>query len=251
MLRSLRIYLSWLAMLVSVSLSWSSTAQDLKVTRAPVGTPITVSAGQEFYAETALEEVPAYKLEKPFKSSMAGSMGLPFAFSIDTDLLVRVKKSDLGWEYFIPANGRFRAYHGLLGSVIRQGDTVGLRVGPQGEMEWFVDNSIYNGMTTVWSRRVKDKDPKLTRIMTKATEPTGESVERLIYMGFSDDRHVRVRLERLLPTGPVRDEFTFPVDNQGQGVGAVRGAEFTIAANPTKATIVVTKSMTSDLGARP
>lgn len=221
---------------------------DLKATRTPVGIPVEVTAGQEFYAEAQLEEIPAYRLERTFKSSMAGAMFFPFSFSIDSDLLVRTKKTVSGWEYFVPLDGKFTASHGVLGSVIRDGDTVGLRVNASGKMEWFVDNSNYNGYTTIWTRKVKKKDPKLTAITTEMTELTGGAVERLVYLGLDGDGNARIRHERILRADTVRDEFIFPLNEQGLGMGAVRGAEFSIQATPLRATITVIKQMTSGLG---
>lgn len=241
---------SLLAMvLLATSLPAWGQSSDLKATRTPVGTPVVVTAGQEFYAETQLEEVPAYKLEKPFKSSMAGAMGLPFGFAIDSELLIRTRTTESGWEYYVPADGKFRAYHGLLGSVIKAGDTVGLRVHSSGQMEWFVDNSNHNGFTTIWTRKLKEKDPKVTKIMTTLTEPTGNAIERLIYLGLDANGNARIRHERILKTEVVRDEFNFPLDANGNGLGAVRGAEFQISANPVKATITVVRAMSSGLGA--
>lgn len=238
----------------SASITSSAVAQtsaptsDLRLTRSPVGTAVEVSAGQEFYAETRAERVPAYELANRFKSSMAGAMGLPFGFSIDETLLVRYRTDSGGTEYFVPATGKFRAYHGLLGSVLAEGDTVGLRVHPDGSMEWFVNNSIKNGMSTIWSRKYKKKDPALTRIMTKTTRPNGGIFERLVYLGFSGSQTVRIRHEIVGVGEPLRDEFTFPVDANGFGVGAIKGAEFTIHATPLKALITVTKPMTSAIG---
>ena len=223
-------------------------SEDLTARRTPVGTSVEVSPGQEFYAETKLEKVPAYRLSEPFKSSMGGAMGLPFGFAIDETVLVRTRVSTQGWEYFVPENGQFRAFHGLLGSVIAEGDTVGLRVHETGKMEWFVDNSIKNGMTTIWSRKVKKKDPELTRFLTESTELKDARVERLIYLGFADQGMVRIRHEIVMPGNTVRDEFTFPVDANGLGVGAVKDAEFTIEAGPVKAIITVTNPMQTSIG---
>lgn len=222
--------------------------EDLTARRTPVGTPVEVSPGQEFYAETKLEQVPAYRLSEPFKSSMGGAMGLPFGFAIDETVLVRTRVSSSGWEYFVPQNGKFRAYHGLLGSVIADGDTVGLRVHETGKMEWFVDNPNKNGMPTIWSRKLKKKDPELTRFLTASTEPKDARIERLIYLGFAGEGMVRIRHEVVTPSDIVRDEFTFPVDANGNGVGAVKGAEFTIDAGPVKAVITITQAMETSIG---
>lgn len=234
--------------LFAAAAGWAQ--ETTKATRNPTGVAIEVTAGQEFYAETIVERIPAYRLATPFKSSMAGSMGLPFSFSIDTDLLVRSKKTPDGWEYFLPEKAKFRASHGLLGSVIRPGDTVGLMVHENGSMKWYVDNSVYTGIRSVYSRNVKTSDPQLTRVFTSRSQPTGAAVERLVYLGIDESKRARIRHERVVPGDILRDEYTFPLDPEGKGVGAVRGAEFSIHAGPLRAEIVVNTAMTSGLGER-
>jgi len=211
----------------------------------PVGTVVETTPGQEFYVETAVRSVPAYRLARPFKSSMAGVMGLPFGFAIDDPLLVYAGKSEDGtWSYFIPRNDAFRAYHGLLGSVIRSGDSVGLRVDQHGLKEWFVDNSNYNsGHVTIWTRRVKDSDPPMELVEAPTKTIGSDPIERLVYLGVEQGR-MKIRYERFAAGGRTeKDEFTFPVDKDGRGNGAVNGAEFSVIAGPVKATIVVTKPM--------
>jgi hypothetical protein len=47
----------------------------------------------------------------------------------------------------------------MLGKVIRPGDSVGVRLSKlTGQKEWFVDNSVYNGMETIWARPVRNED---------------------------------------------------------------------------------------------
>lgn len=224
-------------------------AKPVRTVNPPVGSVVNVTPGQRFYADFVTESVPAYKLERPFKSSMAGAMGLPFSFAIDSDILIYAGKSRDGrWSYFVPEGRKFRASHGLLGSVIRDGDAVGLRVNDDGRREWFVDNSVYNGSTTIWSRRVKDKDPRLSLIQTSRSEPVKDSIlHRLFYLGTVDNK-VRVRHEQISPDGTLRDEYTFPIDADGRALGAVRGAEFAIIAGPLKAEIVVMRPMTDEFG---
>lgn len=227
---------------------FAQETRDITPSLAPMGTPIEVTAGQVFYAETPTKTLPAYRLDRPFKSSMAGSMGFPFAFDIDTDLLISVGQNPSGWEYFVPPDHKFHAYHSILGSVIRGRDTVGIRVGPQGQMEWFVDNSVYNKSPTIWTRRVKAEDPGLKRIKLASRESAGESVERLIYLGLTDGNRARVRLEKITPRDTVRDEFTFLLDKDGSGKGAVNGVDFTIQSTPIRATITVQKPFNLKIG---
>lgn len=216
----------------------------------PLNAPIEATPGQEFYFEVFTRKVRGYQLERPFSSSMAGSMGLPFAFSIDETKLVPIPPRRPGdWTYYEPANKKFSASHGLLGSVLATGDSVGLRINSEGRREWYVDNSNHNrGMNTMWTRRVKHKDPTAAEIELASREPTGSPLQKLIYLGMEEGR-VRIRHEQIYPDqATTRDEYTFEIGADGQAVGAVRGAEFVIETGPLKSRITVRKPMTSSYG---
>ncbi|WP_157219780.1 hypothetical protein [Flavisphingomonas formosensis] len=234
-----------LALLVASAPSYAADFKPKTVVIPPVGTIVEATPGQEFYVETAVRSVPAYRLAYPFKSSMAGAMGLPFSFSIDDPLLILKGRSEDGvWAYFVPQNDAFHASHGLLGSVIRPGDMVGLRVDKHGVKEWFVDNSHYNrGLNTIWTRRVKEGDPPMELVESSTKTIGREPIERLVYLGVEQGR-MKIRYEQFTAgRSSQKDEFTFPVDKEGRGLGAVNGAEFSVVAGPVKATIVVTKPM--------
>ena len=231
---------------VLLAIASASPAQEVPQSRrlvsSTIGTVTAVTPGEAFYIEIGVTPVPALRLSWPFKSSMKGSMGLPFAFAINSTLLVRSGTSRDGhWTYFSPKDKAFTASHGLLGSVIRPGDSVGLRLGASGEREWFVDNSVYTGMNTIWTRRVKDKDPSVTPVID-GVEPDGEPAERLLFLGTDGDK-VRVREETISSMGIERDDFLFPMDAQGRGTGAVKGAEFTFVATPQRALFTINQTM--------
>ena len=218
-----------------------ATSASIQQTR--VGDTVEVTAGQEFYYEIPAEFVPAYRLDRTFKSTMPGAMGFRFGFEINSPILVRVAKTSDGWEYYIPEERKFKAYHSLLGSVIRGRDTVGLRISPDGRKEWFVDNSSYYGKTAIWYRPVGSDDPSITKTNKKIEILTGDYVEKLIYLGLTEGHSARIRFEKITRNGVLRDEFTFPLDKNGAGQGAVRGAEFTIDASNLRAKIKIVKSM--------
>lgn len=234
----------WISLLFAApALSAQESAPPQRVIVPKLGTVAAVTPGQAFYTELGVAPVPALRLSRTFKSSMAGSMGFPFAFSIDSLLLYPTSSSEDGyWTYFTPKNHAFTARHGLLGSVIRGGDTVGLRVGKSGEKEWFVDNSNYNHMETIWTRHLKDSDPAITAEVGGVELGGGDPVERLLFLGTDGDK-VRVREEVISPNGIQRDDFTFPMDSTGHGSGAVKGAEFTFIATPQHALFTTSRGM--------
>jgi len=229
---------------LAMAAAWPAegVAQSRRVVSSTAGTITAVTPGEAFYIEIGVKPVPALKLSRPFKSSMKGAMGLPFAFSIDSTLLVRTGTSrDGSWMYFQLKDNAFSASHGLLGSVIRPGDSVGLRISTSGAREWFVDNSVYNGFTTIWTRRVKDKDPVATAVV-EGVEPDGDPAERLLFLG-TDGNKVRIREETISSAGIQRDDFVFPMDAGGHGSGAIKGAEFTFVATPQRALFTIVRVM--------
>lgn len=223
----------------------AQSAQNSVLNPGSIGSPIEVTAGQTFYEKSDGITISAYRLERPFKSSMPGSMGFPFSFAIDNDELILASRTTSGWDYFVPRDHKFRAWHSLLGSIIRGRDTVGLRIGPERQVEWFVDNSVYYGKSVLWTRKVKPGDPALTLTSVQIDDPMRSTAEKLIYLGLTAGNRAIIRFEKTTARSVTSDEFTFPVDHNGAGVGAVNGAEFIIEASPAHAKITVTKSMNS------
>ena len=214
-----------------------------------VGQKIEVTPGQQFYSDLYTRPLMAYHLDHPFKSKMPGAMGMKFSFSIDDSLLMPSGKSHNGeWSYYIPNENRFKASYSLLGSVIRDGDSVGLRVSRNGIKEWFVDNSIYNHMISIWTRKVNADDPAITMVPTGKEIPSNLPINRLIYLGCVDEK-IRIRIETVDPTyGLQKDEFIYPIDKSGHAIFSVKGAEFTLDVIGLKAWVTVNKQMTSDVG---
>lgn len=230
-----------LSLLVATPLLAQTGRPSARVIVPKVGTVIEVTPGEPFYTELGMVPVPAFRLSMPFKSSMAGFMGFPFGFAIDSTLLVRTRfRPGDYWTYFVPKDHAFRAYHGLLGSVLSEGDSVGLRIGKNGEREWYVDNSRRNGQPTLWTRKVKKGDPAIS-LEVDGYEGDGQPAERLIFLGTDGDK-IRVREETLTPRNLATDDFVFPMDAKGRGTGAVKGVEFAFVATPQRAAFTTVKN---------
>lgn len=189
----------------------AQTAPALAVVTSPMQQALEVFPGDQFYIEGEQIEVPVLELEKPFQGRMPGSMHIPFSFAIDATTL-RLTSTRDGWNYFSAAEGSARAWHGLLGNVLVSGDTVGVRVrASDGVREWYVDNSRYNGMNTIWHRRVTTKDVAVSdRSREKLIRP-GSTVRLLEYMGVRDGQ-VRIRYKEVQRDGQREDEFYFKVE---------------------------------------
>jgi len=97
-------------------------------------------------------------LKNSISSNIPGAYGLPFQFGLKKGPLSPLYQTANHIHYAADWDD-CSATHSMLGVVIRRGDSVGIRISKTtGEKEWFVDNSVYNGMNTVWSRRVKPED---------------------------------------------------------------------------------------------
>lgn len=178
-----------------------------------IGVDLQVFPGDKFYVEGERTDVPIVELSESFEGRMPGAMRIPFSFAIDSRRLhwARDRK---GWSYFAAPEGKARAWHGLVGDVLAKGDTVGVRIRKDdGAREWFVDNSVHNGMTTIWSRKVDPKkDVAVVSAGTEQILAEGHRIRGLEYFGVRDQQ-LRIRYTEI--TGSLREEeFLFPITPQ-------------------------------------
>jgi len=179
-----------------------------------VGKELHVFPGDKFYAEGESEEVPVLELVHPFEGRMPGSMRIPFSFAIDTRrLLFKHRSGD--WDYFVAPEGKGRAWHGLIGNVLADGDTVGVRVNFRDDTkEWFVDNSNYNRpLRTIYHRKIRPgKDVEISDVGRQTIMLTGSRMRGLEYLGIRDNQ-LRIRYEEF-GAEDRREEFLFPITGE-------------------------------------
>lgn len=180
-----------------------------------VGQELQVFPGDKFYAEGETETKPVLELASKFEGRMPGSMGIPFSFAIDTTRL-RFAHRKGEWDYFIAPPGQGRAWHGLIGNVLAEGDTVGVRIHrSKGTREWFVDNTNHNRGTgwrfsTIWSRAIKPgKDVEVREGAPERVMIQGSRMRGLEYLGVRDNQ-LRIRYEEFGGEDR-REEFLFPI----------------------------------------
>lgn len=137
--------------------------------QAQIGVELAATAGQTIFVEGSLQLlVPALELSDRIDSTMPGAYSLPFDFYIEKTTLLLIYQTDSHLYYDAPPED-CGASHSVLGNVLATGDLVGVRVAKEsnGKYEWFVDNSVYNRMRTVWSREVTP-DERISLIATTA-----------------------------------------------------------------------------------
>lgn len=135
----------------------SSEITPLEVS-ARIGEEKFANVGDALFVKGSASKQKILLLKNDISSTMPGAYGLPFDFSIKKGALSPLYQTDKHIHY-AASWGKSNASHSMLGVVIRPGDSVGIRINKHnGDKEWYVDNSVYNRMNTVWSRDVRADD---------------------------------------------------------------------------------------------
>ncbi|WP_376694247.1 hypothetical protein [Wenzhouxiangella sp. EGI_FJ10409] len=186
----------------------------------PIGTSLSVNVGETLFAKGEFAFQEAYKLERPIRSKMPGSMGIPFNFSIERSVLTKSYRR-ANFEYFCAPFDKVNAWFGGLGKVIQRGDCVGVRRHTSsGALQWVVDNSVHNGMTTVWNRDYeRSEDPILEKAEGDVTA-AGSNMTQIRFDGYYSSLLHFTLVER---SGSSAKETEFKFDYPPQNSEAVYG----------------------------
>ena len=157
----------FIAILLSILITGCGTVAKKYAVSSEV-TPLDVSViiGEEKFADvgdTLFIKGKASKqkvllLQNSISSNIPGAYGLPFQFGLKKGPLSPLYQTANHIHYAADWDD-CSATHSMLGVVISRGDSVGIRISKTTrDKEWFVDNSVHNGMNTVWSRKVEPED---------------------------------------------------------------------------------------------
>lgn len=195
---------------------------------APIEENLAVNIGDHIFVEGDIARVPALDISAEIASSMPGAYGVPFSFSIDkTQLTLEFQRGD--HEYFCaPESDRAASFPGL-GSVVSLGDCVGVRKHQvTGELEWVVDNSEYNGTTTVWTRSVKETDDVTFEETTVDEASQHANLEAISFDGFhSGLLHFTFRKYAKGKSSEETFKFDYP-PRRAEPIYGVRGRTFEV-----------------------
>ena len=177
---------------------------------------------------------------------ISGAMLIPFPVKIEKGSL-RLTRFSADWSYFCSENGRASASFPGLGSVIRDGDCVGMRVANKGDKkEWVVDNSIYNrGMTTIWTKSVSDEDSIQYPVKVISEPYKVKSLKVITFDGYHGGQLHFTLSER---NGQNKDSKEFTFDFQGEAtIISIKGNVLKVQqANNVNATYEWMKIKNSD-----
>lgn len=161
------------AVLISASAPQPSLAQSpaKEGFSTAYGVPLSVTTGESIFVEGDYTLRDAAILSSRIRSTMPGSMMIPFAFSIEPGEL-RFRIASGNFEYFCARPESSSASFPGLGIVVLPEDCVGIRRDKvSGTVEWIVDNSFHNGadrsLTWVWHRRANSSELKTIKFEAK------------------------------------------------------------------------------------
>lgn len=194
---------------------------------APIGALLSVETGEAIFTEGTVIEGKSIEIQDSKELMIAGAMFIPFPVKIEKGELRLIRFAGK-WSYFCADEGRASASFPGLGSVIREGDCVGIRVENKSEkMEWVVDNSHYNrGMQTIYTKSIPDEDTTKYLIKTSAEPFKVKSLKVITFDGFNGGQ-LHFTLTEMKGRNKDSKEFTF--DFKGEPtVVSIKGNVFKV-----------------------
>jgi hypothetical protein len=177
----------------------------------PAGVELAVTTGEVVYVAGSYALSDALTLAQDVSSTMPGSMRIPFGFSIKAGTYLQ-SRADVVWTGFCaPIYVASASFPGL-GSVVSEGDCIGVRRrNADGALQWVVDNSVHNGMRTVWSRSVRDKEAELLSF-SKTERLAGAEIDKVVTF----DGYYGGLLNFTFTEGARRREMKFDYDGRSE-----------------------------------
>jgi hypothetical protein len=151
---------------------------------APLDQELSVNTGEAIFVEGRYIEGEYIDLPQSIDMMIPGSLMIPFPVHIDSGR-IELTKIRGDWKYYCADEGRAAASFPGLGSVIRQGDCVGIRVSSNAaRKEWVVDNSNYNRMNTVWYKSL-NQDERTKYSPVASSKPFKiQGLRRIVFDGY-------------------------------------------------------------------
>jgi hypothetical protein len=191
---------------------------------APLGISSTVETGNDLFVRGSYIEGEAILITQQVKKLIPGAMGIPFPITIEPGKLV-LKSISSDWKYFCGENNKVAASFPGLGSVIRDGDCVGIRVSDK-KMQWVVDNSNYNRMRTIYKSNIKKSEHKKYSPIPNNQILKAIDYEKITFEGFYGGQ-VHFEWQKISEKSKESRQFTFDFNGEPTLVG-IKGQQFKI-----------------------
>ncbi|RTZ39136.1 hypothetical protein EKL30_18445 [Candidimonas sp. SYP-B2681] len=151
---------------------------------APLDIELKAGTGQSIFVDGSYVQGEYIPVDHPVDMMIPGSMYIPFPVHVGVGRLVLTRFSG-EWKYYCGDLATSAASFPGLGSVVQDGDCIGVRISnTDGTMQWVVDNSIHNGMTTIWKRNFSDEDRQSYKPQQDTRPFAIQSVTRINFDGY-------------------------------------------------------------------
>lgn len=177
---------------------------------APIGQKLEVETGEALFVEGSYIEGELIKITEPVDMMMPGSMMIPFPVHIDEGVLY-MRRITSSAKYYCAEDGKAAASFPGLGSVIRSGDCIGIRIAHNDSChEWIVDNSNYNRGwgETIWSKGMSEQEVQKYKPVPSGKPFKIQSMKRIVFNGYYG-RQLHFSWEAFSGSNKEMREFTF------------------------------------------
>lgn len=194
---------------------------------APLNTILTVNTGDDLFVEGIYIRNEIISLNKEFDGYLPGSMFIPFPVYIEKGDLFLKSISD-SWKYYCAKPGTAKASFPGLGSVISDGDCVGIRISTEGsDFEWVVDNSNYNKQTTIWTRNITSTEKEHVTHKILESPFAIKEFKHITFNGHYGGMF-HFTYEEWTQNKLVSKDFTFDRSKNGPTIVGIKGKIFNI-----------------------
>lgn len=193
-----------------------------------LGAKLAVETGDEMFVEGDYIPGQLVDITDRVDKFIPGSMLIPFPMSIEAGV-IHMNKITSNWKYFCADPSMSAASFPGLGSVVRQGDCVGIRESKDGSrMQWVVDNSKYNrGLNTVYTLNLSPEEQSKYR-PSKSTIPFSvKALTTITYDGYYGGQ-LHFTYESIIGAQVKEQQFIFDYDSASEVLIGIKGKRFTV-----------------------
>lgn len=218
-----------LLLLCACAATQKSTDHLFKIVEftAPLETQLKVDTGNAVFVQGTYIQGEEINLSKDVSLLVPGAMFIPFPVSIKAGSLP-MTRIEGEWKYYCASMSGATATFPGLGSVVANGDCIGLRQSlTSGEYEWVVDNSIHNRSNTIWTKSFDESYKALVsrRMLDKPYQV--RELTRIVFDGLAGGQY-RFTLEELSGNTKTEKSFVFDRAQTGDTVVGIKGRVFRI-----------------------
>jgi hypothetical protein len=174
-------------------------------------------------------EAEALRMSNSIASTMPGTLGMPFNFSVQKSDLILEYQTNEHLYYVAPSASCFAYSMGTF--VLAESDEIGVRVSRRdGSREWFVDNSVFNHLqpgSVLWSRPVEDSDGVMFAAATVLLPLKDGNIKYITFDGYAGNL-LHFTYEEIESGYEISRQYVFRKDHRIPCIVNIEGAELVV-----------------------